>query len=62
MLIGIMIQNKICGTSFTDEEGSVFICEKNHVFIGEDNPSSKVVTMEEALDDVKLDRIGNLVK
>ena len=28
----------------------------------EDNPSSKVVTMEEALDDVKVDRIGNLVK
>ena len=43
-------------------EGSIFICEKNHVFIEEDNPSSKVVTMEEALDDVKVDRIGNLVK
>ena len=26
------------------------------------NPSSKVATMEEALDDVKVDRIGNLVK
>ena len=26
------------------------------------NPSSKVVTMEEALDGVKVDRIGNLVK
>ena len=28
----------------------------------EDNHSSKVVTMEEALYDVKVDRIGNLVK
>ena len=43
-------------------EGSVFICEKNDVFIEEDNPSSKVVTMEEELDAVKVDRIGNLVK
>ena len=43
-------------------EGSIFICEKNHVFIEEDNPSSKVVTMEEALYYVKVDRIGNLVK
>ena len=43
-------------------EGSIFICEKNHVFIEEDNPSSKVVTMEEELDAVKVDRIGNLVK
>ena len=43
-------------------EGSIFICEKNHVFIEEDNPSSKVVTMGEALYDVKVDRIGNLVK
>ena len=43
-------------------EGSIFICEKNHVFIEEDNPSSKVVTMEEELDAVKVYRIGNLVK
>ena len=43
-------------------EGSSFICKKNHVFIEEDNPSSKVVTMEEALYDVKVYRIGNLVK
>ena len=43
-------------------EGSIFICKKNHVFIEEDNPSSKVVTMEEALYYVKVDRIGNLVK
>ena len=43
-------------------EGSIFICGRNHVFIEEDNPSSKVVTMEEAVYDVKVDRIGNLVK
>ena len=44
-------------------EGSIFIIsEKNHVFIEEVNPSSKVVTMEEELDAVKENRIGNLVK
>ena len=43
-------------------EGSIFICEKNHIFIEKDNPSSKVVTMEEALYGVKVDRIRNLVK
>ena len=43
-------------------EGSIFICKKNHVFIEEPNPSSKVVTMEEELDAVKVFRIGNLVK
>ena len=43
-------------------EGSIFICGRNHVFIEEDNPSSKVVTMEEAVYDVKVDRIVNLVK
>ena len=43
-------------------EGSIFICEKNHVFTEEVNPSSKFVTMEEELDAVKVYRIGNLVK
>ena len=43
-------------------EGSIFICKKNHVFIEEDNPWSKVVTIEETLYNVKVDRIGNLVK
>ena len=43
-------------------EGSIFICEENHVFVEEVNPSSKVVTMEEELDALKVGRIGNLVK
>ena len=43
-------------------EGSIFICEKNYVFIEEVNPSSKVVTRNEELDAVKVYRIGNLVK
>ena len=43
-------------------EGSIFIYEKNYVFIEENNPSGKVVTMKEALYDVKVDRIGNVVK
>ena len=33
--------------------GSIFICEKNYVFIKEVNPSSKVVTMEEELDAIR---------
>ena len=41
---------------------SIFIGEKNHVFIEEDSPSSKVVTIEEEVDAVKVDGIGNLVK
>ena len=43
-------------------KGSVFICEKDYVFIEEVNPSSRVVTMEEELDALKVGRIGNLVK
>ena len=35
---------------------------KNHVFVEEDNFSSKIVTMEEELDAVEVDCIGNLVK
>ena len=40
---------------------SSFICEENHVFIEEENPSDKVVTIEEELDAVQVDGIGNLV-
>ena len=43
-------------------KGSIFVCEKNQVFIEENNPSSKVVTIEEELDAVAVDGIGNLVK
>ena len=43
-------------------ESSIFIIsEKNHVFIEEVKPSSKAVTMEEELDAVKENRMGNLV-
>ena len=38
-----------------------FICEENHVLIKEDNPSDKVVAIEEELDDAEVDKIGNLV-
>ena len=37
------------------------ICEENHDFIEEDNPSDKVITIEEKLDAVEVDGIGNLV-
>ena len=39
-----------------------YLPKKKHVFIEENNPSSKVVTTEEELDAVKVDGIGNLVK
>ena len=42
-------------------KGSSFICEKSHVFIKEDNPSDKVVTVEKELDAAEVDNIGNLV-
>ena len=31
-------------------KGLIFVCEKNQVFIEENNPSSKVVTIEQELD------------
>ena len=38
------------------------IFKENHVFIeGKDNPSDKVVMVEEELDDIDIDGIGNLV-
>ena len=40
---------------------SSFIFEENHVFIEEDNPADKVVTVEEELDAVEVDGIGNVV-
>ena len=43
-------------------KGSISVCEKNQVFIEENNTSSKVVTLEEELDAVTVDDIGNLVK
>ena len=43
-------------------KGLMFVCEKNQVFIEENNPSSKVVTIEEELHAITVDGIGNLVK
>ena len=41
---------------------SSFIFKENHVFIEEDdNPLDKVVTVEEELDGIDIDGIGNLV-
>ena len=39
----------------------IFIWEENHVSSDEDNPPDKVNTIEEKLDAVKIDGIGNLV-
>ena len=58
--IGIMIWNKIQKTSFADNETFSFIFDENHVFIEEDNFSGKVVTVEEELDAIEVDGIGNL--
>ena len=40
---------------------SSFIYKQNHVFIEEDNPSDKSITLEKELDAVEVDGIGNLV-
>ena len=40
---------------------SSFIFEESHLFIEEDNPSDKVVTIAEELHAVEVDGIGNLV-
>ena len=39
---------------------SSFIFKKNHSFIGEDNPSEKVVIVVEELEGIDIDDIGNL--
>ena len=39
---------------------SSFTCEENHIFIEEDNPSDKFVTIEEELDMVEVGGIENL--
>ena len=39
---------------------SSFILKKNHGFIQEGNPSEKVVIVEEELDGIDIDDIGNL--
>ena len=35
--------------------------KENHVFNEEDNPSNEIVTIEEGLDAIEVDGIGNLV-
>ena len=39
---------------------SNFVFKKNHGLIQEGSPSEKVVTVEEKLDDIDIDDIGNL--
>ena len=54
--------NKIWELSFANNECSSFIFEKNHVFIEEETPqSNKVATVEEELDGIDIDGIGNLL-
>ena len=40
---------------------SSFTCEENYDFIEEDNPSDKVVPIQEELNAAEVDGIGNLV-
>ena len=55
--------NKIEKTTFADIDFCFSCCifKKNHGFIEEDNPSEKVVIVEEELNRVDIDDIGNLV-
>ena len=43
-------------------EGSIFIAKKITSSLKKITPQSKIITKEEQLDAVKVDRIGNLVK
>ena len=61
-LIGIWYKIKYTELPSLLMKRSIFIGEKNHVFIEEDSLSSKVVTIKEELDAVNVDGIGNLVK
>ena len=54
--------NKIVETTIADIDFFYFLflfSKKNHGFIEEDNPSEKVVTVEEKLNFVDLDDIGD---
>ena len=54
--------NKKQETSFANGECPSFIFEENHVFIEEETPqSNKVVTVEEELDGIDIDGIGDLL-
>ena len=54
--------NKMWEFSFANNECSSFIFEENHVFIeGETLQSNNVVTVEEELDGIDIDGIGNLL-
>ena len=53
---------KIQETYFANNDCSSLIFEKNHVFIEEETPqSNKVATVEEELDGIHIDDIGNLL-
>ena len=53
--------NKMWEFSFANNECSSFIFEENHVFIEGETPQSNNVTVEEELDGIVIDGIGNLL-
>ena len=53
--------NKMWEFSFANNECSSFIFEENHVFIEGETPQSNNVTVEEELDGIVIDSIGNLL-
>ena len=53
--------NKMWEFSFANNECSSFIFEENHVFIEGETPQSNNVTIEEELDGIVIDGIGNLL-
>ena len=56
-----MIGSKTYKTSFANIETFKFICKESPDFIEEDNPSDKLVTIEEEQDAVEKYGTGNLV-
>ena len=57
--IGIMIWNKMCETSFANNERFKFYIGRKSRFHWGRNPSKKVVTVEEDLDGIDIDGTGN---
>ena len=58
----ILTWSKIQETSFANKECSNFIFEENHVFIEEETPQSdKIAAIEEELDWIDIDGIGNFL-
>ena len=59
-IVSMYVRNKIYETLFADSETFIFK-KKQSLFIEEDNPSDKAVTIEEDLEAVEVDGMESLM-